>query len=174
VGDTLGDLRSWDAAASLKNLSADLLVDLHGRLLLHQVIPVGVSSADNLDLIDVVRVEGGGSHANPVHLTDEDLVSEEVATPDSAVRVGEVVAGLLGDIDELTKDGLGSVVLLLSVIEVLSVLLDIIISNHVSQKLEGVVVLMVDGRGIIEDTDVGVVHLVITHHEESWNVDALV
>ena len=174
VANTLCDLRAGDATASLEHLSADLRVHLAVVLLLHEVVPVGVSGADNLDLSDVVRVEGRGSSADPVHLADEDLVSEQVRSPNTTVRVGEVLALLLGDVGKFSQDTLGGVVLLLAIVKMLSVLLDVVVTDHVTEELEGVVVLVVDRGSVVEDTNVGVVHLIVTHHQESGNVDTLV
>ena len=172
--DTRGNLGTGGATSGLDDLFANLFVDCNRGLLGHQFIPVGVSCANNLDLVDIVGVESGSGHANPVHLANEDLVTEEVATPDSAIRVGIVLASLSGHIDELTQNSLSGVVLLLSIVKMLSILLDIVVTNHMLQELEGVVVLVARGRGIVEDTNVGVVHLIVTHHEESGNVDAWV
>ena len=41
------------------------------------------------------------------------------------------------------------------------------------EQLEGVI-LMVNTRGIVEDTDIDVLHLIVTHKEENWSVDKLV
>ena len=174
VGDALGNLRASDATTSLDHLLANLVVSLSGGLLLHEIVPHGVSGTDNLDFVDEVRVESGGSNTNPVHLTHENFVSEQPGSPKTAVGVGEVVASLSGHIGKFTEDGLSGVVLLLDIVEMLSVLLDIVVTDHVSEKLEGVVVFVVDGGSVIEDTNVGVVHLVVTHHKQRGSVDALV
>jgi hypothetical protein len=173
VRNTLSNLRASHAATRLDHLLANFLVGLHRGFLGHELVPVGVSAADDLDLVDKLTVEDGSCDANPVHLADEDFVSEEIAAPDTAVRVSKVLAGLLSHIGKFTKNTMSRVVLLLGVVKVLSVLLDIVVADHVLQELEGVVVLVVDGWGIEEDTNVGVVHLVVTHHEERWRVNAL-
>ena len=90
-GDALGDLRARHTAAGLDHLAADLRVDLSGVLLAHEAVPHGVAATDNLGLSNVLTVVNGGSKADPVHLADEDLVTEEVAAPNAAVGVGKVV-----------------------------------------------------------------------------------
>jgi len=115
----------------------------------------------------------GGSEANPVHLTHEDLVTEEVRAPDAAVRVSEVMARLFGDIGKITDERVGGVVLLADIVEMLSMLGDLVVANHVPEKLKLVVILVVNAWGVEEYTDVRIVHLVVTHHEERGNVDAL-
>jgi hypothetical protein len=173
VRHALGDLRAGDATVRLDELSSDLNVGLVGALLSHHVDPHSVPGTDDLDLVDVVGVEGRSGDTNPVHLADEDLVSEEVGAPHTAVGVGKVLAHLSGHIGKLTENSLGGVVLLLSIVEMLVVLLDIVVTDHRLQELEGVVVLVVDAGSIVENTDVGVVHLVITHHEQRGSVDCL-
>ena len=69
---------------------------------------------------------------------------------------------------------MGSVVLLANIVEVLSMLADLVVTDHVLEEFELVVVLVVDARGIEEHTDVCVVHLIITHHEKRGNINALV
>ena len=172
-GDTLGDLGASHTTACLDHLSADLVVLFANRALPHERVPVGVSATDNLDFVDVVRVVGGCGDTNPVHLADEDLVAEEVAAPETTVRVSEVLASLSGHIGELAKDALGRVVLLLRIVEMSGVLLDVVVTDNVLHQLEGVVVLVVDTWSIVEDTNVGVIHLVVTHHKERGSVDAL-
>jgi len=171
VRHTLGDLRASHATSSLEHLLSNLLVLITSGTFAHELGPHGVSATDNLDLVDVITIESGSSKANPVHLADEDLVTEEVATPETAVRVGVVLASLKGHVWELTKDTLSRVVLLLGIIEMLGVLLDVVVSDHVSQELERVVILVVDRWGIVEDTNVNVVHLVVSHHQQRWCVN---
>ena len=56
----------------------------------------------------------------------------------------------------------------------LGVLLDVIVADDVFKELEGVIVLIVYAWCIVENTNVGVVHLVITHHEKRGSIDTLV
>ena len=172
--DALGHLRAGDATVGLDELSADLDVGLVGCLLFHQVVPEGVPGTNDFDLTDEVGVEGRSGDTNPVHLADEDLVTEEVGAPESTVGVGVVLAHLSGHIWKLTENGLGGVVLLLGVVKMLIVLLDFVVADHLLEELEGVVILVVDAWGIVENADVGVVHLVVTHHEQCGSVDAFV
>merc|ERR1711885_19272 len=80
----------------------------------------------------------------------------------------------MGHIWELSENHVGSIVLVSNIVDVLAVLLDLVVTDHVAQKLEGVVVLVVDGWSIVEDIAVGVVALIISHEEKSWDVDALI
>jgi hypothetical protein len=67
-----------------------------------------------------------------------------------------------------------AVILLLNIIEVFSMLVDSEGAKHVFQKEESIVVLMLDARGVVEDSDVRVVHLIITNEHKSWDVHVLV
>ena len=173
VGDALGHLRASHTTACLQNLNANFLVGFHGGLLDHKLIPESISATDNLDLVYELAIEDGSCKTNPVHLASKDLIAEQIAAEESAVRVSLVVAGLPSDIREVSKSRMSRVVLLLHVIEVLSVLRDIIVTDHVSQDPEGIVILMVDMWGVEENADVGIIHLIVAHHEKRRSVHAV-
>ena len=63
------------------------------------------------------------------------------------------------------------VVLLLHVVEVTGVLINSVIAEHVLEKEEGVVVRVLDGRGIVEDGNIAVNHFVVADEEHGGNVD---
>jgi len=63
------------------------------------------------------------------------------------------------------------VVLLVSVIQMFSVLIDSVASEHVLHQSEGEVIFMVGSWSVIEDTNVGIDHLVISQHEKGWGID---
>lgn len=174
MADSLGNLRASDTTASLDHLSANLVVGSIDVLLSHQVVPHMVASANDLDLVYVTTIGSDGSKASPVHLASENLVSEQPVAPKTAVRVCVIDALLTGHIWELSENHVGSIVLVSNIVDVLAVLLDLVVTDHVAQKLEGVVVLVVDGWSIVEDIAVGVVALIISHEEKSWDVDALI
>jgi len=118
-----------------------------------------------------VGVHGGEADTAVVHLASEDLVSEEVVTEDAAVGVG-VVEGLSdGDVGEVSKEHVHGVVLLLHVVEMTGVLVNAVVTEHVLEEEEGIVVGILDGGGVIEDSDVGVDHLVVSDEEESRDVN---
>ena len=47
-------------------------------------------------------------------------------------------------------------------------------TKHVFQKEESIVVLMLNARSVVEDSDVRVVHLIVTNEHKSWDVHVLV
>lgn len=76
------------------------------------------------------------------------------------MRVGD------GDINEVREEGVLGMVLLLSVIEVLSVLVNSVRTEDVLEESEGVVVLIVHRGGVVEHSDVGIVHLIVSDKHE--------
>jgi hypothetical protein len=60
-----------------------------------------------------------------------------------------------------------------AVVEVLGVLVDSVRSEHVLQEEETVVVLVLDTWSVVEDSNVRVVHLVISDEEDGWDIDGL-
>jgi len=51
------------------------------------------------------------------------------------------------------------------------VLVNAVVTEHVLEEEEGIVVGILDGGGVIEDSDVGVDHLVVSDEEESRDVN---
>lgn len=173
-GDTLGNLGAGHTAAKSKHLLADLGVDTVGGLVSHERVPEAVSATDDLDLSAPFTPGDWNGDTGVVHRSGEDLVSEEVVTPKTAVRVGQVLAISKSHVNEISEETVHTVVLLVSVVKVNSVLVDAVVANHMLEESEGIVVWVLDAWSIEEDTNVGVVHLIISHHEEGWNVNALV
>lgn len=170
----MGDLGSVDTAAKGQNLGADLLVDGLVALNVEEGVPQVVAASNDLNLVHVVGVDGGHADTAVVHLAGEDLVTEEVVAPDAGVGVGEVVRVSHGHIGQVSEESVRRVVLFLDVVEMLSMLVNTVGSKNVLEKQECVVVLVLDGGGVVEDTDVRVVHLVITDEEQGWRVNSLV
>jgi hypothetical protein len=133
-----------------------------------------VAASNDLDVVQVVAVDSGQADTAVVHLAGEDLVTEEVVTENAGVGVSEVVGLSHSHIGQVTEECVHGVVLLLDIVEMLSVLVDSVGAEHVLEEEECVVVLVLDAGGVVEDTDVGVVHLVITDEEEGRCVDSLV
>jgi len=67
-----------------------------------------------------------------------------------------------------------AVVLFLNIIQMLGVLVDSERAEHMLEEKESVVVLMLNAWGIVEHTDVRVIHFVITDEHEGGYVDVLV
>lgn len=171
VGNSLGNLGSWDSSSDTQELLTNLSVDSFWGLVGEEIVEEGVSSSVDLNIVQVVGVDGWHVDTAEVHLSGEDLVSEEVVSEKTSVGVGKVVAVGSGDIWEVSEKGMHGVVLLVDIIEVLSVLVDSVGSEHVLQKEEREVVFMLGRWSIIEDTNVGVVHLIISDHQKTWNIN---
>ena len=174
VGNSLGNLGSWESSAKLEHVLTNVVVHglwgLGGKELVVEV----VSTSDNLDVVEVVRVDGWKANSAVVHLSGEDLITEEVVSEKSSITVWEIVRLSSGDIWEITEESVHGVVLLVAVVEVLSMLIDSVGSEHVLQEEETVVVLVLDTWSIVEDSDVTVVHLIISDEENGWDVDGLI
>jgi len=173
VGNSLGNLRSWESSAELEHVLTNVVVHglwgLSGKELVVEV----VSTSNNLDVVQVVRIDGWKAHSAVVHLSSENLVSEEVVSEKTSIRVSEVVGLSSSDIWEVTEEGVHGVVLLVAVIQMLGMLIDSVGTEHVLKEEERVVVLVLHTGGVVEDSNVGVVHLVISHHEEGRDVHRL-
>jgi hypothetical protein len=175
VGNSGGDLTSWNSSAKLEDLPTNSFVELSSLgSLNHQLIVEVVSASYYLDIIEVVRVDGWEANSAVVHLSGEDLISVEVVTEETAIRVCEVVRIGLGDIWELSEERVHRVVLLVGIIQVFSMLIDSVGAEHVLEEQEGVEVLVLSRWGIIEDSNVWVDHLIISHEENWWSIDWLV
>ena len=133
-----------------------------------------VAATNNFDIVKVMRVDSWEADTAVVHLTSEDLVTEEVVSENTTVTVGEVVRLSHGNIWKITKKSVHTVVLLLDIIKVFSMLVDSEGTKHVFQKEESIVVLMLNARSVVEDSNVRVVHLIVTNEHKSWDVHVLV
>lgn len=173
VRNSLGDLRSGDSASGLDHLLSNFSVDLIVRLEVHHLVVEVVSATDDFDVVHVVGVDGGQADTTVVHLTGEDLVTHEVVSEETTIGVGLEVRVRDGDINEVGEESVLGVVLLLSVVEVLGVLVNSVRAEDVLEESEGVVVLVVHRGGIVEHSDVGVVHLIVSHEEERGGEDAV-
>ena len=65
------------------------------------------------------------------------------------------------------------VVLFLAEVNVLSMLVNSVIAEHPLKELEAPIVFILHSRSVIEDADIGIVHLIVTNEEESWSIDWL-
>lgn len=173
AGNSLGNLASWDSSAESEHVLTNFGVDGFWRLGGQELVVEVVSASDDLNIVQVVGVDGWEANTAVVHLSGEDLVTEEVVSENTAVGVGHVVGVSSGDIWEGTEKSVHGVVLLVDIVEVLSMLVDSVSAEHVLEEQEAVVVLILDAWGIVEDTNVGVDHLVISDHQKSWDVNWL-
>jgi hypothetical protein len=174
VGNAVGNLRSVDTTANREQLGTNLLVDGLVGLLVEERVPQVVAATDDLNIVHIVTVDGWEADTAVVHLSGENFVTKEVVTEDSGIRVSEIVRVSHSDIWEVTEESVHSVVLLGNGVQVLSMLVNSVLSENVLEEQESVVVLVLNGWSIIEDSNVGVIHLIISDEEHGWNVDGLV
>ena len=171
VSNTSSDLTSVNSSVEEQELGTNFLVALFGALGKHELVVEGIAATDNLNIVKIVRVDGGEADTAVVHLTGEDLVTVEEVAEDAAVTVSVVVAVGHSDINEVTQKSVHRVVLLLDIVEVLSMLVDAVLAEHVLEEEETVVVGILDAGGVVEHTNVGVDHLVVSDEQESGDVD---
>lgn len=173
VSNSLGNLTSWESSSKVEHVSSDLRVDRGWGLGSEEGVVEEVSASDDLDVVEVMRVDGWKADSAIVHLSGEDLVSKEVVSEETTVRVSHVVAVGSGNIRKISKKRVHGVVLLVAVIQMLGMLIDSVGTEHVLKEEERVVVLVLDTWSIVEDTNVGVYHLVISDEEECWDIYSL-
>jgi hypothetical protein len=129
-----------------------------------------VSSSDALDISYEAPVEGRQAYTSVVHLSCENFVSEEVVSENTAVRVSEIVAVSSGDIRVGSQYAVHGVVLLLRIIQMSGMEIKSEVAEHMFQQKETEVILVLDGWGIVEDTDIGVDHL-ISDLKKGWDIN---
>ena len=171
VRNSSSDFSSWNSSSHLEHILSNLLVNILWSLSSEKGVVHHVSSSDDLDVIKVMSPDSWEADTAIVHLSGEDFVSEEVVTEKTTVRVSHVVSVSSSNVNQVTEKGVHGVVLFVDIIEMFSVLVDSISTEHVLHELESEVILVFDTWSIIEDTNVGVDHLIISNHEKSWDVD---
>ena len=154
VRNSSSNFSSWNSSSHLEHVLSDLLVDILWCLSSEKGVVHGVSSSDDLDVIKVMGPDGWEADTAIVHLSGEDFVSEEVVTEKTTVRVSHIVSISSGNINQVSEKSVHGVVLLVDIIEMFSVLVDSVSTEHVLHELESEVILVFDSWSIIEDTNV--------------------
>mmetsp|Transcript_119355 Transcript_119355/g.166548 ORF Transcript_119355/g.166548 Transcript_119355/m.166548 type:complete len:385 (-) Transcript_119355:291-1445(-) len=171
MGNTGSDFTSVNSSVEEQELGTNFLVDFVGGLSKHELVVEGIAATDHFDVVEVVRVDSGEADTAVVHLSGEDLITVEVVAEDAAVGVGIVVSVGVSNINEISEKSVHGVVLLLDIVKVLSVLIDAVVTEHILQKKEAIVVSVLDAGGVVEHTNVRVDHLVISNKEKSRDVN---
>jgi len=96
---------------------------------------------------------GWTGETGPVHLARKDLIAEEPVAKDATIAVGAVQALCASDIREITKERMHRVVLFADIVQVCTVLIDLVAANHALEKQERVEVLMLPAWRVIEDSN---------------------
>jgi len=121
---------------------------------IHKSIVEVIASSDDLNIVDVVSIDSGETYTAIVHLAGENLVTEEVISENGGVTVGHVVTLGNGHIWEISEKCVHRVVLFVSSVKMFSILLDVVATEDVFEEEEAVVIFVVEGGGIIEDSNV--------------------
>ena len=150
VGHSLGYFGTGQSSPELQDLVADFGGDVAGALTGQQTVVQVVAASEDFHVIEIVGVDGRKTDSAVIHLSGEDFISKEGVSEDSTVGVGHVVGVSSGYIDEVSEQGMHRVVLFLHVVQVLSVLVNAVGTEHVLQKQEGVVVGVLHGGRVVE------------------------
>ena len=85
VADSLRNFRSRDSSAMIDDVFAYLMKGVLDSDVLEELVEQLVSSSVDLNLINVLSISGGTMHAQPCHLSAEDLVTEEPVSEKSSI-----------------------------------------------------------------------------------------
>ena len=124
VSNSLSNLASWQSATELEHVLANIGINRIDRLSVKEGVVEMVATTNDLNIIDVMTIDGWQAYTTVVHLPSENLVSKEVVTENSAVRVGEVVRVSFGNIWQVSEHGVHRVVLLVDIIQMTGVLIN--------------------------------------------------
>lgn len=91
VGNSLGNLASWESSAQEEHVFANIIGNCSWRLGIQQLVVEVISSSDDLDIVEIVRVDSWEADSAVVHLSGEYLISEEVVSKETTVRICEIV-----------------------------------------------------------------------------------
>ena len=124
-------------------------------------------------LTDELAIESWHGHAAPVHLPGENLIAEKPVAKDAAVAVGTIKTLCTSDVWKITKHGMHRIVLFLHIIKMCCMLIDFVLTNHALEHQESVEIFVLPRRCIVENSNRGVEHLIVSDHEQSWIEDGL-
>lgn len=164
VRNSLRDFRPCNSSVQIEHLWTDLLHDVRRWLNGHEFVPEGVTSANYLHIVHVVRVYGRLTHATVVHLPRENFISEEPVTENTTIAIWRIKALLSCDINKLAQKCMHSVVLLAHIIQMLCVSVNLVTSKDSLQEEERVEVGMFPAGSIIEHPNWRVNHFIVPDH----------
>jgi len=130
-----------------------LLHDIRCSLDIQQLIVECVTSAYNLNIIHVMSIDRGESNSAVVHLSCENFISEEPISEYTTVTVRTVQTLLSCDIWQIAQHSMHCVVLLSHIVQVLSMLIDLVVAENTLEQQERVEVLVAPAGSIVENSD---------------------
>ena len=105
VRNSGGNFSSCNSSSVLEHVLSNFMVKTSWSFVSKEVVVHGISSSDDFDVIKVVRPNSWETGSTIVHLSCEDLISEEVVSEESGIGVSEVVGVSSGDIWQVTEEG---------------------------------------------------------------------
>jgi hypothetical protein len=109
-------------------------------------------------------VNCGQSNSAVIHLSCKDLIAEEPVSENATIAIRTEKTFLARYINQISKENMHSIVLFARVIQVFRVSVNLIVTKHSLQQQERVKVWMLPTWSIVEDSNGGVNHFVITDH----------
>ena len=154
VGNSGSNLTSWKSSTLLHHVLTDFMINRCWGFSFEKLIVHSISSSDNFNIIEIMSPNSWKTCAAIVHLSSENFVSEEIVAEKTTVRVGKIVRVSSGDVWQVSKKGMHRVVLFMDIIEVLSMLINSVVSEHVFHQRKSIEVFILGTWSIIKDTNV--------------------
>jgi len=80
-----------NTATETQKLSSDIFVDLSVSFSVKKTVPEVIATTNDLNIIEIMRVNRWEANTAIVHLSSEDFITEEVVSEETAITVCEVV-----------------------------------------------------------------------------------
>lgn len=125
-----------------------------------------VTSSVDLNLIQIRGELREMTLTEVVHLVGKDLISVEIVTKESAIRIVEIISFLNADIREGSNFSVERVVLSIGSVEVLSSeAIRSEVSDNVLEEVHGEEIGVSPSGSLEEYSNIDVGHFIVSHHE---------
>lgn len=91
VRDSGGNFSSGNSSSVLEDVLSDFGVEASWSFVSEEAVVKGISSSDDLDVIEIVGPDGWETDTAVVHLSGENLISEEIVSEKTGIGVCKVV-----------------------------------------------------------------------------------
>ena len=162
IANALSNLRARHSPIKVKHLWTNLLHNVGSWLNRKQLVVKRVAGAYNFNVVQEVRVYCWKCHAAVVHLTGENFVPEEPVAEYSTIAIWTEQTLLSCYIRQVPDHRVHAIVLFLHVVQMLSVFVNRVITEHSLKQKERIEILVVPAGRIVENSDTWVDHFVVT------------
>ena len=104
VRNSGGNFSSCNSSSVLEHVLSNFMVKTSWSFVSKEVVVHGISSSDDFDVIEVVRPNSWETGSTIVHLSSEDLISKEVVSEKSTIRISKIMGISSGNINQVTKE----------------------------------------------------------------------